>query len=541
MAAGQNSMEELSEESLKKALDADELSLVTAAELRLDTVLQGADCLGVLLPNLLHLKLTGSTIASLRDLGTGLAKLQVLWLGRCKLQDLSGLASLSELQELYLPFNDVADLSPLTLHDSIEVLDLEGNAVADVDEVASLWMCSRLKELTLAGNPICKANAFSRSTVLELLPQLRVLDDLAVEEVPEAREVAIQDERLSDSLEVEVLFTHPLLVAALQARGDAPWVSMESVPDEESLVYEVIKAASLGPSLRPERFAFGACERHLLRAREEASSDLTCGSLLAGSPLKAARLRRRREEPQVTGTAPAEGRPLGQLGIRELLRQHWDAEAPQSIDETTEETSDAKEEKQLESQTLCPKRPSTSKIPGQGRPFRKSSKLCLDEVPEAIVLQRSSSAGAEVPSSLHASRPCTASSKRTLQQRSWKAASRPPTSAARTSRCSSRASSRTFCLEPLRNQGLSKPAEVSGLPPVSVCFQGGLQDGPFGARYTPAVEPEKGITSGVEAFKNELRKLSFDKACLQRLDLSHAKGAMRFCTDDPHLVEASDV
>jgi len=491
---GDAALEELSEESLTSQFG--ELSLVTTAQLRLDTVRQGADCLGMLPPNLLHLKLTGSNISSLRDLGTGLAKLQVLWLGRCKLQDLGGLASLSELRELYLPFNDVADLSPLALHDSIEVLDLEGNAVADLDEVGSLWMCPELTELTLAGNPICKDKSWSRRTVVELLPQLRVLDDLPTDAAETTMKVDAEASQAEPVVEVPG-FTHPLLLAALEAeRGDA--LPYESEPDEEAVIMEQIKASLAGTS-RPDRFSFGASERSMT----EASSDLTCGSLLVGSPLSAARLRRRRGKEPQDADCEVPHRPLGD--IRELLRQHWDPEVPCDMG-ASEEKICAQEEKQRQEspkpRPRKPTRPTNGKQPGQGRPLRKP-KPDIDEVPEMLSLQRSASAGAEAPCLQSADCP-----KAAPQRSHRKALSRPPTSSGRITRCSSRGS-RTFCHEPLptRCRTASEAWQVD-LPPVSVCFG---EDGPFKAlRCAPPVD---GAEKGIRMDRAEaLGKLDFGKA-----------------------------
>ena len=60
-----------------------------------------------------------------RDLGTSLAGVTVLWLPRCRLRDLDGLPALTQLRELYLAFNEVADVSLVTMLASLEVLDLE--------------------------------------------------------------------------------------------------------------------------------------------------------------------------------------------------------------------------------------------------------------------------------------------------------------------------------------------------------------------------------------------------------------------------------
>jgi len=144
---------------------------------------------GVHLPNLSQLKLNGSCLGSVRDLGTSLGHLQVLWLARCGLTDLDGIGSFPALKELYVSFNNVSDLSPLCLLQQLEVLDLEGNSVEDLGQVRFLQLCPRLATLTLEGNLVCLRPAPSpsnkvprgynyRAEVRKLIPQLQVLDEV---------------------------------------------------------------------------------------------------------------------------------------------------------------------------------------------------------------------------------------------------------------------------------------------------------------------------------------------------------------------------
>ncbi len=65
------------------------------------------------MPKLRELKLNGSSLGSLRDLGSGLRHLQVLWVAHCGLTALEGLGALSGLRELYASFNQVDDMQPL--------------------------------------------------------------------------------------------------------------------------------------------------------------------------------------------------------------------------------------------------------------------------------------------------------------------------------------------------------------------------------------------------------------------------------------------
>ncbi|EDL18012.1 leucine-rich repeat-containing protein 56 isoform X3 [Mus musculus] len=144
---------------------------------------------GLYLPNLIQLKLNHSYLGSLRDLGTSLGHLQVLWLARCGLTDLDGIGSFLELKELYVSYNNISDLSPLCLLEQLEVLDLEGNNVEDLGQMRYLQLCPRLAMLTLEGNLVClkpdpgpsnKApQGYNyRAEVKKLIPQLHVLDEV---------------------------------------------------------------------------------------------------------------------------------------------------------------------------------------------------------------------------------------------------------------------------------------------------------------------------------------------------------------------------
>lgn len=174
----------VSEEFLQHFCSTDDLDTVEKLEIQVDSVSQDLSCLGIHLPNLRHLKLNDSNINCIRDLGTSLSVLEVLWMSRCSLQDIQGVACLESLKELYVSFNHVVDVSPLQYHDSIEVLDLEGNAVESLQDVLCLNTCGSLRELTLMSNPVCKAETFSREAILDAIPTLEILDDIEVD--PEA-------------------------------------------------------------------------------------------------------------------------------------------------------------------------------------------------------------------------------------------------------------------------------------------------------------------------------------------------------------------
>ena len=140
--------------------------------------------MGEKLPNLVELKLNGSFVPQLRDLGTSLQRLRVLWLSRSHLEELGGIASgLPRLQELYVSFNEIRDVSALAEMDELEVVDLESNQVSDLEAVDYLSMCPALRSLSLSGNPLAfdQQNGL-RHAVATRIPLLEYLDDEPVTE-----------------------------------------------------------------------------------------------------------------------------------------------------------------------------------------------------------------------------------------------------------------------------------------------------------------------------------------------------------------------
>ncbi|KAB0377303.1 hypothetical protein FD755_011747 [Muntiacus reevesi] len=187
--SGQLAEECLSPARLQALAQEDDLQLVSVLEMCVRTRENSLGSFGLHLPNLSQLKLNGSCLGSLRDLGTSLGHLQVLWLARCGLADLDGISSFPALKELYLSYNDIWDLSPLCLLEQLEVLDLEGNCVEDLGQLRYLQLCPRLATLTLEGNPLCLRPGPGpthqvpqgynyRAEVRKLIPQLQVLDEL---------------------------------------------------------------------------------------------------------------------------------------------------------------------------------------------------------------------------------------------------------------------------------------------------------------------------------------------------------------------------
>jgi hypothetical protein len=189
----------------------EDLRDVDLVELEINTLEQPVAFLGEMMPKLAELKLSGSTISSLRDLGTHFDCLRVLWVSRCGLSHLDGVQYLSGLEELYASFNDVSDLWPLTELPQLSTLDLEGNGVCSLGAVASLGACEQLTELSLSGNPIASVPLYRRA-VLGRLPFLEVLDDRDV--------VEGEREALDDAVDAAVVVAARAMERLAMGGGD---------------------------------------------------------------------------------------------------------------------------------------------------------------------------------------------------------------------------------------------------------------------------------------------------------------------------------
>ncbi|KAI8843538.1 hypothetical protein BJ741DRAFT_307264 [Chytriomyces cf. hyalinus JEL632] len=155
----------LSPEKLMQVSGEKDLDRVTSIVLKLDTRLTSVASVGKTLPNLEKFKLNNSCIPSIRDLGSGYQNLTVLWMARCSLTELDGIASLESLKELYLANNELCDISSIGMLELLQVLDLEGNLIQDIEQVEELALCAALVELTLEGNPVtgCSLGEVSES------------------------------------------------------------------------------------------------------------------------------------------------------------------------------------------------------------------------------------------------------------------------------------------------------------------------------------------------------------------------------------------
>ncbi|XP_017664610.1 PREDICTED: leucine-rich repeat-containing protein 56 isoform X2 [Lepidothrix coronata] len=220
--------EHLSPRKLKALAGVDDLQQVKALEMRVDTRETSLGNFGVHLPNLRELKLNNSLLVSVRDLGTSLSHLCVLWMACCGLSDLDGISSCSSLKELYIAYNNISELSQLTWLDHLEVLDLEGNNIEDIDQMQYLRLCCKLSHLTVEGNLIClKPNAESaeepgynyRAEVKKLIPHLKYLD-----KIPASQTVPLPSKKMYED---HLIIKDSIKEGGLA--GDISWLGLSQV------------------------------------------------------------------------------------------------------------------------------------------------------------------------------------------------------------------------------------------------------------------------------------------------------------------------
>ena len=132
----------------------EEFDSVKKIKLKKDLTLNNLQELGLILPHLQVLKLNGSNIHSLRDIGTSLKCLEVLNISRCNLKEFSGLVCFPKLQEIYASFNSISDLRPISDAHSLTILDIEGNDISEIKQLNNLDYSHQLKNLNIENNKV---------------------------------------------------------------------------------------------------------------------------------------------------------------------------------------------------------------------------------------------------------------------------------------------------------------------------------------------------------------------------------------------------
>nr|XP_041572498.1 leucine-rich repeat-containing protein 56 isoform X2 [Taeniopygia guttata] len=310
--------EPLSPRKLKILAGVDDLQQVKALEMRVDTREISLGNFGVHLPNLRELKLNNSLLVSVRDLGTSLSHLCVLWMARCGLSDLDGISSCSSLK--------------LTWLDHIEVLDLEGNNIEDINQMQYLRLCCKLSHLTVEGNLIClKPNAESaedpdynyRAEVKKLIPHLKYLDRIPASQttlLPSRKmhedSLIIKESIKGGGLAKDISWLDPYLGEVAKQPECSPKPPMTSRPGNAECSDNVgtCSDASLSSSSCPLPSPTVFPDKLFT---EDDSSDLTHGlrQVICGNPAKALHVRRQKLGPPAVSPLKPSGLTTENLSV----------------------------------------------------------------------------------------------------------------------------------------------------------------------------------------------------------------------------------
>ena len=345
----------LSPARLRKISGKNDLNTVDSIEMVVNTSETTLGNFGQYLPNMTQLKLNDSCIPSIRDIGTSFVNLNVLWISRCRVNEIDGIASMLSLQELYIAYNNIADLSPLSFLENLEVLDLEGNKVSEVDQIDYLVILSNLTTLTLSGNPVCtnycpKSKKSFRQYVLKYLPQLQQLDDISAKiSMPKLSAISHSQE------DIDIITNAIKEGVDLESnlRSISPDPSKTTQDTEESLNSHLPSTFCMPPlktftTTRPATAAVSARRRQGLldessflvssglTSRPGSSdsdngfiayddlSSLTIGDPLCGNPLQALKQRKKGAMPAFSflsndiENSAVNSRPMTSLGFRHL-------------------------------------------------------------------------------------------------------------------------------------------------------------------------------------------------------------------------------
>ncbi|KAJ3384428.1 hypothetical protein CcCBS67573_g07955 [Chytriomyces confervae] len=289
----------LSPEKLMQVSGEKELDQVTSIVLKLDTRLTSVASVGKTLPNLEKFKLNNSYIPSIRDLGSGYQNLTVLWMARCSLTELDGIASLESLKELYLANNELCDISSIGMLELLQVLDLEGNLIQDIEQVEELTLCAALVELTLEGNPVtgCSLEEASESDEND--------DDMSEEGgLGEVGEGEISNRRRRERVRMDFRMVVWGILPKLRILDD------EELAGVHSTTRGGVPLASSSQKVQPKRPMtsvgnhFNAKYGILDENEDFGSSELTFGTgdTMAGNPVLFLRSRRQRRSSESAST-----------------------------------------------------------------------------------------------------------------------------------------------------------------------------------------------------------------------------------------------
>ncbi|XP_077291674.1 uncharacterized protein LOC143915115 isoform X2 [Arctopsyche grandis] len=155
--------------------DVHQLRQLREVRLRVVAAAVSLSRLEVYTPYVRVLRLDGSGLTSLREIGTTLNHLKVLHVSRCGLTNLDGTFGLSNLTELYAADNHIENVGPCAVLENIKVINLDRNPLNSIANVSLLSLCPHLEKLSIKGTPVSRMHDYKK-IMKDYMPNLKKLD-----------------------------------------------------------------------------------------------------------------------------------------------------------------------------------------------------------------------------------------------------------------------------------------------------------------------------------------------------------------------------
>ncbi|GBP56533.1 Dynein light chain 1, axonemal [Eumeta japonica] len=109
----------------------------------------------------------------------GMHKLKILALGRNNIKSLGGLETVADtLEELWISYNPIEKLKGVEVLKNLRVLYMSNCSVKEWHEIKRLKQCPALRDLVLAGNPICENQPDMETWRLQAVSYLEQIERL---------------------------------------------------------------------------------------------------------------------------------------------------------------------------------------------------------------------------------------------------------------------------------------------------------------------------------------------------------------------------
>ena len=152
-------------------------------------------------PSLKKLNLSGHQIETIENIEI-LDSIQNLNLSKNQITSLNGLNQLKNLKILDVSSNQITTWEGISKLTGLEILNIADNNIADLAQIEKFKANINLRELDLRNNPVWEVENY-RDIVLDLLPNLRMLDQVSVSDNGRMKKGPIDLKRLAIESQVD--------------------------------------------------------------------------------------------------------------------------------------------------------------------------------------------------------------------------------------------------------------------------------------------------------------------------------------------------